>query len=292
MIRYYAYYSLGGYKDMLLGDSGMQDVKEVFYSPFYVQWCKTGGENNFTERMKKQMAELDKRKHVTILTKENCSLMPSGALTFVTHSGFELACCRLDNGLFTVVMKDLSGEMKDEYGRDTPFMLQLIGDNEEQMLYLCNYIREHLQETKVLFSGLFEYNVELNSLQCNLEILNRWVGERLANVSYKSNTTDSCRVPVIVLSNGINVEYVAKELGFNISDFGIAYSLSGVKLHESSNVCSGYVESYTAKTNYDNSIENIMSRIKAFLSVAPEDKEDYEQIKYHVTRITNRRINR
>ena len=276
---------------MLLGNSDMQDVKEVFYSPFYEQWHKGGG-NDFTERMKNQMVELNKKKHITILTKENRSQMPSGALTFVTHSGFELACCRLGDGQFTVVIKDLSGKMKDEYGRDTPFMLQLIGDDMAQMLYLCEYIRKHLRETKALFSGLFVYNVELNSLQCNLGILNEWVSERLANFLYEGKETDSCRIPIIVLSDGISVEYVAKELGLNKSDFGIAYRLSGVKVYEMSHAGLGYAESNAGNINNGDAVENIMSRIKVFLAFTPEDKEDYEQIKYHITRIINRRFNR
>lgn len=291
MIKYYAYYSFGGYKDMLLGNSDMKNVREVFYSPFYEQWRKSGEIGCTTGRMKEQMIELDQRQHITILTKENSSKIPSSALTFVTHSGFELVCCRLQSGQTTVAIKDLKGGVRDEYGRDTPFMLQLIGDDDRQMLLLCESVRRHWQDTTDLLSGLFVYNVELNALQCNLGILNDWVKEVLANPIAIGEIQNKCRLPIVVISDGVSVDYLAKELGFGKDDFGVVYNQAGRIVYESTRIRVDYADAYsTASSSSNFNIENIMTHIKAFLAVTPEDREDYEQIRQHISNIINRRI--
>lgn len=293
MIRYYAYYSFGGYKDMLLGNSDMKDVREVFYSPFYEQWRKNGTSGSIIETMSEQMNKLDQKQHITILTKENSSLIPSDALTFVTHSGFELACCRLRAGQTTVVIKNLRGEMRDEYDRDIPFMLQFIGDDENQMFLLCKFIRQHWQDTVGLLSGLFAYNVELNALQFNLGELNDWVAEVLANPIPIDDVLDFCLLPFIVISDGVTIDYLANELGFSKKDFGLVYTLSGRVLYK--NPCSrmAYTDISSVPSNsFSSHVENIMMYIEKFLSVTPEDKDDYEQIRHHIFNIINRRIHR
>jgi hypothetical protein len=293
MIRYYAYYSFGGYKDMLLGNSDMKDVREVFYSPFYEQWRKNDTSGSIIETMSEQMNKLDQKQHITILTKENSSLMPSDALTFVTHSGFELACCRSQTGQTIVAIKNLRGEMRDEYDRDIPFMLQFISDDENQMLLLCEFVRQHWPETVGLLSGLFAYNVGLNALQCNLGILNDWVTEVLANSITLDDVQEYCRLPLVVISNGVSVDYLAKELGFNKRDFGLVYSLSGEVVYKKSCVRMEHTDIAIVPNNSFNlNVESVMMHLKKILFVTPEDKEDYEQIRLHTSNIINRRIHR
>lgn len=292
MIRYYAYYSFGGYKDMLLGNSDMNDVREVFYSPFYEQCCKNDGLDSSVKQISDQMNELKKKKHITILTKENSSSIPSDALKFVTHSGFELACCRLQTGHTTVAIKDLRGKMKDEYDRDIPYMLQFIGDDKNQMLSLCEFIRQHWQDTVDSLSELFVYNVELNALQCNLGALNDWVTEVLANPIVIDEIAEYCRLPLVVISNGVSVDYLAKELGFSKNDFGLVYNLAGRVIYKNIDARMKHTDSYSSPSNSLNfNVENIMTSLKKFLSVTPDDKNDYEQIRQHISNIINRRIN-
>ena len=293
MIRYFAYYSFGGYKDMLLGNSDMNDVREVFYSPFYEQWRKNDTSGSIIETMSEQMNKLDQKQHITILTKDNSSLIPSDALTFVTHSGFELACCRLQTGQTTVVIKDLRGEMRDEYNRDIPFMLQMIGDDENQMFLLCEFIRQHWHATVDLLSGLFVYNVELNALQFNLGELNDWVTEVLANPIPLDDVFDYCLLPFVVISDGVSIDYLANELGFSKKDIGLVYSLSGRVLYKNPCIRMAYTDIPSVPSNSFNfNVENIMMHIEKFLSVTPEDKDDYEQIRHHIFNIISRRIHR
>ena len=143
MIKYFAYYSVGGYKDMYLGNSELNE-EYTYYSPFYSQWKNNTLPDKFVNRMKEQLAYLDKKPHIKILTATDEDL-PKDAGKFVSHSGFKLACCTLNNGTTTIALKDLNGSEKDENERSIPFMLQLLSDDAETQIALADYIRTHLE---------------------------------------------------------------------------------------------------------------------------------------------------
>ena len=166
MIKYFAYYSVGGYKDMYLGNSEMKE-EYTYYSPFYSQWKSNTLPEKFVDRMKEQLEYLDKLTHIKILTAIDEDL-PKDASKFVSHSGFKLACCTLNNGSTTIALKDLNGSEKDENERSIPFMLQLLSDDAETQIALADYIRTHLEREEDFFANLFEYNVKYNCLQFNI----------------------------------------------------------------------------------------------------------------------------
>lgn len=292
MIKYFAYYSVGGYKDMYLGNSEM-DEECTYYSPFYLQWKNNTLPENFVNRMREQLEYLDKQTHIKILTAIDEDL-PKDASRFVSHSGFKLACCTLNNGATTIALKDLNGCAKDENERSIPFMLQLLSDDTNTQIELADYIRTHLKTEEDFFANLFEYNASYNCLQFNIAKLNAWIKDVIENKLDTVNDNSTIRkLHMLVLSNGVTKEYVLSELDILLKDTNKIYNMAGtnvynsdtrtIPLFESENPVSPEVD-YKSKAI----MELIKSALHKLFSFTDEDKKNLAEINRLIKLILSR----
>lgn len=292
MIKYFAYYSVGGYKDMYLGNSEMEE-ECTYYSPFYSQWKSNTLPENFVSRMKEQLECLDGQTHIKILTAIDEDL-PKDASRFVTHSGFKLACCTLNNGATTIALKDLNGSVKDENERSISFMLQLLSDDTNTQIALADYIRTHLETEEDFFASLFEYNVNYNCLQFNLAKLNTWIKDVVENKLNEviSNTT-ARRLHLLVLSNGVSKEYALSELGIVLRDASKIYNMAGVNVYNSeTDSFSSSEDNIHVSNEAERKSRVIMEGTKLAMhklfSFTEEDKKDLTEINKHIRLILGR----
>lgn len=292
MIKYFAYYSVGGYKDMYLGNSEMKE-ECTYYSPFYSQWKNNTLPENFVSRMKEQLEYLDGQTHIKILTAIDEDL-PKDASRFVTHSGFKLACCTLNNGATTIALKDLNGSVKDENERSISFMLQLLSDDTNTQIALADYIRTHLETEEDFFASLFEYNVNYNCLQFNLAKLNTWIKDVVENKLNEviSNTT-ARRLHLLVLSNGVSKEYALSELGIVLRDASKIYNMAGVNVYNSeTDSFSSSEDNIHVSNEAERKSRVIMEGTKLAMhklfSFTEEDKKDLTEINKHIRLILGR----
>lgn len=292
MIKYFAYYSVGGYKDMYLGNSEMKE-EHTYYSPFYSQWKSNTLPEKFIDRMKEQFEYLDKQPHIKILTATDEDL-PKDAGKFVSHSGFKLACCTLNNGSTTIALKDLNGCEKDENERSIPFMLQLLSDDAETQIALADYIRTHLETEEKFFANLFEYNANYNCLQFNIAKLNAWIKDAIENkVHAVKDISATRRLHMLVLSKGVTKEYVLSELDVLLKDTNKIYNIAGINIYNSE---TDSLSSSRFNVHVSHEVEvktnAVMEMIKAFLhkfvTFTEEDKTDLAEIKKHIKFILNR----
>ena len=292
MIKYFAYYSVGGYKDMYLGNSEMNE-EYTYYSPFYSQWKSNTLPEKFIDRMKEQLAYLDKKPHIKILTATDEDL-PKDAGKFVSHSGFKLACCTLNNGATTIALKNLNGNAKDENQRSVPFMLQLISDDVKNQIALADYIRTHLETEEEFLTNLFEYNAKYNCLQFNLAKLNAWIKDVVENkLNAINDNSTTRRLHMLVLSNGVTKEYALSELGILLKDTNKIYNIAGINIYNSE---TDSLSSSRFNVHVSHEVEvktnAVMEMIKAFLhkfvTFTEEDKTDLAEIKKHIKFILNR----
>lgn len=291
-IKYFAYYSVGGYKDMYLGNSEMEE-ECTFYSPFYAQWKNNTLSDNFVNRMKEQLEYLDNQTHIKILTALDEDL-PKDASRFVSHSGFKLACCTLNNGTTTIALKDLNGNAKDENERSIPFMLQLVSDDTNTQIALADYIRTHLETEEEFFANLFEYNASYNCLQFNIAKLNAWIKDVIEN---KLNVVDenlaTRRLHMLVLSNGVSKEYAVSELGMQMKDADKIYNITGMNVYNSETE-SGSLHDFEIPISPEAEgkskiiMEGIKVALHKLISFTEDDKKDLAEIYKHIKLILSR----
>ncbi len=292
MIKYFAYYSVGGYKDMYLGNSEMKE-EHTYYSPFYSQWKSNTLPEKFIDKMKEQLEYLDKQTHIKILTAIDGDL-PKDAEKFVSHSGFKLACFTLNNGATTIALKNLNGNAKDENQRSVPFMLQLISDDVKTQIALAEYIRTHLEREEEFLTNLFEYNAKYNCLQFNLAKLNAWIKDVVENkLNAVNDNSTTRRLHMLVLSNGVAKEYVLSELGVLLKDTNKIYNLAGINIYnsETDSLSSSQFEvhvSHEAEVKSNAVMEMIKAALHKFVTFTEEDKTDLAEIRKHIKYILSR----
>lgn len=291
-IKYFAYYSVGGYKDMYLGNSEMEE-ECTYYSPFYTQWKDNTLSEIFANRMKEQLEYLDNQTHIKILTALDEDL-PKDASRFVSHSGFKLACCSLNNGTTTIAIKDLNGNAKDENERSIPFMLQLISDETNTQIALADYIRTHLETEEEFFANLFEYNASYNCLQFNIAKLNVWIKDVIENKLNVNNMNSvTHRLHMLVLSNGVSKEYAISELGLQMKDADRVYNIAGMNVYNSETETGSLRDleipiSPEAEGKSKIIMEGIKMALHKLVSFTEEDKKDLAEIYKHIKLILSR----
>ena len=292
MIKYFAYYSVGGYKDMYLGNNEMNE-EYTYYSPFYSQWKSNTLPEKLVDRMKEQLEYLDKQTHIKILTATDEDLSKD-ATKFVVHSGFKLACCTLNNGATTIALKELKGNAKDENERSIPFMLQLLSDDVNTQVALAEYIRTHLEAEEAFFANLFEYNANYNCLQFNIAKLNAWMKDVVENkLNAVNDTSKTQRLHMLVLSNGVTKEYVLSELGMLLKDTNKIYNLAGSSIYnsETDSLSASRFEahvSHEAEMKSNAVMEMIKAALHKFITFTEEDKTDLAEIRNHIKYILSR----
>lgn len=283
MIRYLAYYSFGGYKDMMLGTDEDQHETQ-YYSPFLQPW-KSGNMKDLDERTVQQLEELNKRGQVEIIGQGSDYQMPKTARMLSSHGGYLLACCKLEDGTYSVAIRNIVNETKDEFGRPIPFMMQIVMDDVRQVDRLAAYMRSHLEDAKTTLGALISYNPNLNCLQFELSKANLFVEEAASKHDVELPTSRPVRT--IVVSNSMNLDYCLKEIGFKREDVSEAYNETGSRICEETDVAEDINLSNQSDVNSDESLIRSMIKIKTF-NLSPEDKVDLQSIKYHVKNILNR----
>lgn len=292
LIKYFAYYSVGGYKDMYLGNSEMEE-ECTYYSPFYSQWKDNTLPETFVDRMKEQLEYLDKQTHIKILTALDEDL-PIDASKFVSHSGFKLACCTLNNGATTIALKDLNSSAQDETERCIPFMLQLLSDDTKTQIALADYIRTHLETEEEFFANLFEYNANYNCVQFNIAKLNAWIKDVIENKLETGNDNSTARkLHILVLSNGVTKEYALSELGILLKDCNKIYNVAGICVYNSetdsfSSSENGVHVSPEAEVKSKFIMEGIKATMYKLVAFTEEDKKDLAEINKHIKLILSR----
>ena len=236
---------------------------------------------------------LDKQTHIKILTATDEDL-PKDAGKFVSHSGFKLACCTLNNGSTTIALKDLNGCEKDENERSIPFMLQLLSDDAETQIALADYIRTHLETEEKFFANLFEYNANYNCLQFNIAKLNAWIKDVIENKLHAvKDISATRRLHMLVLSKGVTKEYVLSELGVLLKDTDKIYNVAGLNIYnaKTDNLASSGFDvhvSHEAEFKSNAVMETIKAAMQKFVTFTEEDKRDLTEISKHIKYIFNR----
>lgn len=227
MLRYYSYYSIGGYKDLYLG-SDEDKVEETFYLPLL---SVLEEESKTDENAKRQFEELNKLPRIFQLSDKDHYGLPSGAASLFSHAGYKVLYKHVQGGTHALAIRDIGCDSKDEMGRSIPFLMVIAGDTPDDVRKLdiiATYITSYLKSSEETISSFIGYDRNTNGLRFKLAEFNNWirqiVRETNSNRVVSSNGVirvngSSNKVALLVLPSGISSQTAANEqnlLGYDI----------------------------------------------------------------------------
>lgn len=234
MIKFYAYYNYGGYKDFYLGT--ISDVDEYkYFLPLlnvYEQTLKDKQDDELYARVKHQR---DLPKIIALSDFTEQYNYPDAAKIMMSHSGYKILYKKVDSAHYVLAIRDISGSA-DNYGRRTPFNVMMIGDKGEdktQLDYIAEYARQNLMDFETFLNTLFENDFEENGLKVRMKELNTKINHIISNrmelPDYYMQNKD---VPLIVLSRGMRLASAVKEQNISKHDIAVCYNVDGELLYK------------------------------------------------------------
>lgn len=180
MLRYYSYYSVGGYKDFILGTS--EDRQEANYYlpllPVLEERAKTDVD------AVKQVEKLKDLPKIQQLSADETYNLPKSARKLFSHAGYKLIYKHLEGDNYALALRNISGKAKDEHGRVIPFMFVILGDSKNDLNVLdllATYFACNIKWVENVLSKLLFMDIDTNGLKFELNKFNLWVKDIVAN---------------------------------------------------------------------------------------------------------------
>lgn len=195
MIRFYAYYNVGGFKDLYLGDSS-QEKEFCYYLPLlpvYKSRLEMQTEDTpANAELRMRILQLEELPHIEELHTDSPIGFTTQVGNAITHGGYALMLQQLDNGEYMIIIRDILGAL-DDFKRPAPFHLILLASPQmaSSMEILAERIRCSLTQFKEKVSQLFSYDYTKNGLRCNFRTLNNYVLELLESTTNEQEVQPS-----------------------------------------------------------------------------------------------------
>lgn len=219
MLRYYSYYSVGGYKDMYLGNSEMKET-ETYFLPLLPVWEKRAKDKNDEELLEK-VRSLVTLPSIKILKRDELYGYPVEANNVISHGAYKIIYYGLKTGEYILSIRDLEGEEKDDVGRSIPFLIAIVGESAEDKVVLdklCSYMVNNLDSTNEFMSQLFKYDWQKNGKYFRLLDFTKWIEDVVKDASDKIYTSKleyvvdmSNDKAFVLIPDGLNKEIAVKE---------------------------------------------------------------------------------
>ncbi len=227
MLRYYSYYSVGGYKDFLLGSK--DDREEATYYLPLLPVLEERAEND--AEAAKQVECLRKLPAIKQLSSNSTYGLPSPARTLFSHGGYKFIYKHLEDGCHAMALRNIADNGKDEHGRSVPFMFVIMGDSAEDIKALdviATYIAANISTVEEMLPQFLYMDVEKNGLKFELAKFNSWLDDVLAKRTSTTLPTVNGGVEVhakpdtvalLVLPQGISAETAITEQKITSHEF-------------------------------------------------------------------------
>lgn len=174
MLRYYSYYSVGGYKDFILG-TNQSCVEATYYLPLLPVLEERAKED--TEEAKR-LELLKCLPRIQQLSAEETHNLPVSARTMFSHAGYKLIYRHLEGDYYALALRDIPDKNKDEHGRAIPFMFVITGDCTEDLKtldILATYFANHIKSVESVLSQYLYMDIEKNGLKFEVAKFNDWI---------------------------------------------------------------------------------------------------------------------
>lgn len=234
MIRYYAYYNHGGYKDFYLGSSLDEEDFKYFLPLLSIHEQSLIDQPNETIRnevnRQKQLAKLVVLSDITLDYN-----YPSAARTLMSHSGYKLILRQYASNKYVLAIRDIPGSV-DCYGRRTPFNMMFVGDNEEDVLsldILGEYVRCNLSTFETFLNTLFENDLIENGLKVHLKELNAELKRIISEQQYiRKEDTNNKSVRLVIIPTGMSLSNCLREQNISKNNIAVCYDSNGQQIYK------------------------------------------------------------
>ena len=220
MLRYYSYYSVGGYKDFYLGNSSLS--QEFMY---YLPLLSIQEKKAMEAKDETKLSFVNKAKalpKINIVTINNDFGFPNRAISLVSHGGYDIIFSHMGGQNYALILRDIDSNSEDESGRKIPFLFMIVSDTEEDSLKLANiscYWANHKKSVSMKIASLLEYDKKYNGLRFALSEFNTWIH----TISTASNQLElvngKCKVSprqgevsLLIAHTSITKDFISKEL--------------------------------------------------------------------------------
>lgn len=219
MLRYYSYYSIGGYKDLYLG-SDEDKTEETFYLPLL---SVLEEESKTDENARRQFDEFSELPKIYQLSDKNNYGLPSGAASLFSHAGYKVLYKHVQGKTHALAIRDITCGSKDEMGRSIPFLMVITGDTPNDVRNLdiiATYITSYLKSSEETISSFIGYDRDKNGLRFKLAEFNNWI-DRIVQESHSNKVVSLSgvirvngspgKVALLILPPGINKQAAIDE---------------------------------------------------------------------------------
>lgn len=219
MLRYYSYYSVGGYKDFILGTS--EDKQEAtYYLPLLPVLEERAKTDEDAAKLFEQQKDLPK---IQQLSAELPFNLPTSARVLFSHAGYKLLYKHLEGDYYALALRNISANTKDEHERSVPFMFVITGNTKhdvEVLNILATYFACNIKGVENILSKYLFMDIDVNGLKFELAKFNSWVNNIISNNSStilptmnggKSINAQNNKVTLLVLPDGITEQKAITE---------------------------------------------------------------------------------
>lgn len=219
MLRYYSYYSVGGYKDFILGTS--EDKQEAtYYLPLLPVLEERAKTDEDAAKLFEQQKDLPK---IQQLSAELPFNLPTSARVLFSHAGYKLLYKHLEGDYYALALRNISASTKDEHERSVPFMFVITGNTKhdvEVLNILATYFACNIKGVENILSKYLFMDIDVNGLKFELAKFNSWVNSIISNNSStilptmnggKSINAQNNKVTLLVLPDGITEQKAITE---------------------------------------------------------------------------------
>ena len=233
MIKYYAYYNHGGYKDFYLG-SQEEDVKSKYFLPLLAVHELSLSKNPNDTELKNQVEHQRSLPKLIALSDKTIEYnYPKQARTLMSHGGYKVLYKSIGCFQYVLAIRDIAGP-KDVYGRQTPFNMMFIGDDQKDlkgMDIIAEYIRNNILSFEGAIGSIFINDIKENGLRCEIGKLRDKLNEIIENGSpFTIDDNMNPSVRMLVIPNMSMLNSAIKEQNLDRDEIYVCYKSDGSTL--------------------------------------------------------------
>lgn len=223
MIRFYTYYSCGGYKDLYIG-SDIDSADARYFIPLLNVWKKSNKRENADK-----IARAENVLHVELISKNNSAGFPTECDLMFSHGGYSAIYRTLSDGRTCLCIRDIPNGAKDEEGRDIPFNFMFLADSEESIDKLDVLALQYLStfnETNSLIASAITYDYVINGFKFDLAKLDSLFSsdsESQSNLNHRASYVD-----YLLVGSRNQTSLAIKEQGLDVKNVNAAFDSEGL----------------------------------------------------------------
>lgn len=224
MIHFFTYYSVGGYKDMYLGNNTQTNIRR-YYLPLLQSEEKEAAESNniaFKQKVERQLG----LHRIELLSDNNRYGLPDIVTSNITaHGGYNIIYTHIEHEKHIIAVRGIKGKDKDDSGRPIPYLMLFMCDEADdltQMNRLAGYISQNMATAKAEMSKCLFFDATENGLCFEQAEMIKWIDSVTRNplnesVSLVGNRTlflkaAKDQISLLVTPEGINSKEIVNTI--------------------------------------------------------------------------------